>query len=142
MKKLSGGILAALLVTVVSTSASAQLRSGEEVYNSLCVACHETGVAHAPKTGNSKEWAPLIEEGQAVLTADAFIGVRAMPAQGGDENLSLEEFARAVAWLARSAGGDWKDPDATMMHNIRHAAWEQLEERIQAKKDLRDSLAD
>ena len=44
---------------------------------------------------------------------------RARPPKGGRANLSLEEFARATAWMARSAGADWPDPDAAMLEEIR-----------------------
>lgn len=132
--------LIALLLALGSTSAMAQMRTGESVYQSLCMACHDTGVAHAPKRGDAQAWKPLIEEGQAVLSAHAFIGVRAMPAQGGDSDLSLEDFSRAVAWMARSAGGNWQDPDAAMMQSIRIEAEMRLDQEIQEKQKLKANL--
>ncbi len=87
-------------------SISPHLRSGEQVYRQVCVACHETGVAHAPKFKDAQAWAPLIQEGQAVLTGHAWVGVRAMPAQCGDQKLTLVDFSRAVAYMATQAGGD------------------------------------
>ncbi len=126
---------------VLAAPAMAQpLRSGEAVYRAVCMACHDTGVAHAPKMGDAAAWKPLIEEGQDVLSAHAFVGVRAMPARGGDEKLSLEEFSRAVAWLARSAGGNWQDPDAAMMHRIRVEAEKRLDDDIRAKQELKAAL--
>jgi cytochrome c5 len=35
-------------------------RSGEQIYKAVCGACHETGVANAPKTGDKAAWAPRI----------------------------------------------------------------------------------
>lgn len=70
-----------------------------------------------------------------MLTAHAWVGVRAMPPRGGDPNLSLEEFARAVAYMARSAGADWKDPDDEMLEEIR----EEEEDRIEALRDAEAS---
>ena len=93
--------------------------SGKEVYREVCMACHGTKFEKAPQLGDREAWAPLIEEGQAVLTAHAWVGVRQMPPRGGDNSLSLEEFARAVAYMARAAGGDWKDPDDAMLAKIR-----------------------
>lgn len=61
--------LIAALAGSCSLSALAQaqpqtpLRTGEAVYQSICIACHATGVAHAPKLGDSQAWKPLIEEG-------------------------------------------------------------------------------
>jgi len=100
-------------------SALAQtLKSGEQVYKETCFACHSTKVEKAPQFGDKKTWAPLIKEGQHVLTAHAWVGVRNMPPKGGKADLGLEEFARAVAYMARSAGGNWKDPDAAMIKRI------------------------
>lgn len=114
--------------------------SGEQVYQRTCFACHQSGVAHAPAFGDAKAWAPLIEEGQAVLTAHAFVGVRAMPERGGDDKLSLEEFARAVAYMARQAGGNWQDPDRALMFAIRAEAQKRLDREIAAKQKLRKEL--
>jgi cytochrome c5 len=93
--------------------------SGEQVYKQVCMACHAAGVANAPKFGDRAAWTPLIKEGQDVLTAHAWVGVRAMPPKGGRADLSLDAFARATAYMARAAGGSWKDPDAAMLARIR-----------------------
>ena len=131
-------VLAGALLS--TAPALAQSRSGEAIYKAVCVACHDSGVAHAPKLGDASAWKPLIEEGQHVLSAHAFVGVRAMPAQGGDDKLSLEEFSRAVAWMARHSGGDWQDPDAAMMHRIRVEAEKRLDVDIKAKQKLKADL--
>ncbi|MDP1907743.1 MAG: c-type cytochrome, partial [Hyphomicrobium sp.] len=90
-----------------------------QVYKETCFACHATGAAGAPKFGDKKKWAALIKEGQPVLTAHAWVGVRGKPAKGGKADLSLEEFARATAYMARAAGGTWKDPDAKALSRIK-----------------------
>ncbi|MGA0024965.1 MAG: hypothetical protein ACO3F9_10000 [Burkholderiales bacterium] len=51
-----------------------------------------------------------------------------MPAKGGNPNLSLEEFARAAAYMARAAGGNWKDPDAKMLAAIRSEEKKRIEQ--------------
>lgn len=86
-------------------------KSGKEVYDAVCAACHSTGVLNAPKLGDKAAWAKLIAEGQATLTADAMKGVRQMPPRGGNPNLSDAEFARAVVYMANAAGADWKAPE-------------------------------
>lgn len=118
----------------------AQNRTGESIYQTVCMACHETGVARAPKVGDLATWKPLIDEGQHQLTAHAFVGVRAMPSKGGDDKLTLEEFARAVAWMANQAGANWKDPDADMMQHIRDEAEKRLDKEIRAKQKLQAIL--
>ncbi len=44
-----------------------------------------------------------------------------MPARGGHDDLSIEEFSRAVAHMANAAGADWKDPtgNAVVLGRIR-----------------------
>lgn len=103
---------------VSAAPAPAALRSGEQVYKSVCLACHASGVAGAPKAGEPGGWTALAGEGQAMVTAHGWVGIRGMPPKGGRADLSLEEFARATAWMARSAGVDWPDPDAAMLDAI------------------------
>lgn len=110
------------------TAVAVALKSGEQVYQEVCQACHGAGVANAPKAGEPGGWTKLFEEGQAVVTAHGWVGVRGMPAKGGRPDLSLEEFARATAWMARSAGGDWQDPDEAMLEVIREEEVKRIEE--------------
>ena len=92
---------------------------GEKTYKQVCMACHASGIAKAPKTGDAASWTKLFVEGQAVVTAHGWVGIRGMPAKGGRADLALEDFARATAFMARSAGGDWQNPDEAMMTAIR-----------------------
>lgn len=115
-------------------------RSGEQVYQSVCVACHETGVANAPKFRDRAAWEPLVAEGQHELTGHAWVGVRAMPARGGRADLSLAEFARAVAYMARGAGASWKDPDARLLAGIAREADKRLAESIKEQQAMRREL--
>ncbi len=113
---------------IVVATGKAPLKSGEQVYREVCMACHATGVADAPKFGDDDDWEDLIEEGQARVTAHGWVGMGAMPPRGGRADLTQEEFARAVAWMARHAGGDWSDPDAAMLHAIREEEEDRIEE--------------
>jgi cytochrome c5 len=115
-------------------------KTGEQVYRTVCMACHETGVAHAPKLGDKAAWAPLIAEGQHVLTAHAWVGVRAMPARGGSADISLAEFSRAVAHMARGSGGNWKDPDAKLLLQIVTEADKRLAKTIKEQQDMQREL--
>ena len=113
---------------------------GQQVYQSVCIACHETGVAHAPKFGDRSAWEPLIAEGQSVLTGHAWVGVRAMPARGGSTDISLQDFARAVAYMARNAGADWQDPNPVVMKNIIREADQRLIETIKEQQAMQREL--
>jgi cytochrome c5 len=116
-----------------ATPAASSVQTGAQIYQQTCAACHASGVANAPKLGDTKTWKPLIAEGQDVLTAHAWVGVRGMPAKGGRPDLSLDEFSKAVVYMARAAGGQWQDPDRKMMDKIRQE--EQL--RIASLKNKR-----
>lgn len=85
-------------------------RSGEEVYNNLCASCHEAGLLEAPKTGDAADWAPRIAQGFDTMTSNAINGIRAMPPRGGGSDLTDAEVARAVAYLANSAGANFTPP--------------------------------
>jgi cytochrome c5 len=122
-------VIAALLVSAPALAD----KSVEEVYRGVCAACHSTKFDKAPQFGDRKAWAPLIKEGQHVLTAHAWVGVRNMPPRGGNNDLELEEFARAVAYMARQAGGKWQDPDAAMLAKIRAEEKKRLAQ-MKAKK--------
>lgn len=66
-----------------------------------------------------KVWEKLRKEGPHVVTAHGWVGVRAMPAQGGRPDLSLQEFADAVTWMARASSTPWPDADDAQLARIR-----------------------
>lgn len=86
--------------------------SGEGTYKAVCASCHGQAFPKAPQVGNKTQWAPLIREGQVTLTAHGYVGVRGMPAKGGQPDLTLEAFAEAVNHMVNQSGGNWKTPDA------------------------------
>ncbi|MDP3701156.1 MAG: c-type cytochrome [Hylemonella sp.] len=117
-----------VLPAAVHAQTAPALKSGEQVYRETCMACHGPGLANAPRVGDKKVWAKLNAEGQAMVTAHGWVGMRAMPPKGGRKDLSLEEFARAVAWMARGSGGNWQDPDARMLERIRGEEVKRIEQ--------------
>ena len=62
--------------------AAAEPKSGEEIYNGSCMACHASGAAGAPKVGDAAAWAPRIAQGKDKLLANAIGGLNAMPPKG------------------------------------------------------------
>lgn len=99
-------------VVVKAGGSASEERSGKVVYETVCTACHSTGALNAPKLGDKAAWGKLIAEGQAKITTDGMKGVRQMPARGGNPDLTDNEFARAVVYMANAAGANWKDPVA------------------------------
>lgn len=80
-------------------AASGEPRDGATVYDSGCAACHATGAAGAPKTGDAAAWAPRIGKGMDTLVKHAYEGFNAMPAKGMCSNCSEEEIAAAVEYI-------------------------------------------
>ncbi len=78
-------------------------RSGEAIYIAACKACHEAGVAGAPKTGDKAAWTPRIATGTAAMLKTATNGKGAMPPRGGAADLSDAELKSAVEYLAGKA---------------------------------------
>lgn len=77
---------------------------GEALYaSSGCVACHASGVAGSPMLGDSEAWAARLEKGADELYASAINGIGAMPAKGGNPNLSDEEVMAVVDYLMAEA---------------------------------------
>jgi cytochrome c5 len=85
-------------------------RSGKQIVDAVCSACHATGALNAPKIGDKAAWGKLITEGHDELTQAAIKGVRQMPARGGSPDLTDAEVARAVAFMANQAGANFKEP--------------------------------
>lgn len=98
---------APVVETVEKPEPVAVAMSGPQVYNSACLACHGAGVAGAPVLGDAAQWAPRIAQGMEVLTKHAIEGYSGeqgyMPPKGGRMDLSDEEVAAAVEYMAAEA---------------------------------------
>ena len=88
-------------------------KSGKEIVDAVCGACHTTGALNAPKIGDKAAWAPYLREGLEHLTQIAIKGVRQMPPRGGSPDLSDIEIARSIAFMANQSGANFKEPAAT-----------------------------
>lgn len=91
---------------------SSEPLTGEQVYQKLCMSCHEAGLAGAPKKGDNAAWAPRIAQGESTLFKHALEGFNAMPAKGGNPDLSDLEVERAVVFMANASGGKLAEPAA------------------------------
>lgn len=85
-------------------------QSGADVYATTCIECHGSGKFQAPLFGYARQWKKLIREGLNDLVPSALAGIRKMPAKGGNPDLSDEEIARAVIYMANAAGGRFAEP--------------------------------
>src|SRR5690606_13847066 len=96
--------------SLVDANAPKVFKTGQQVYESTCVACHGAGVAGAPKLGDNAAWAPFIKAGYEDMVNKAIHGVGAMPPKGGNPSLSDFEVARAVVYIANKSGASFEEP--------------------------------
>jgi cytochrome c5 len=95
-----------------ASAAASGPRSGEDIVKSACLACHQAGVANAPKIGDKAAWGPRIKTGLNGMLAVAIKGKGAMPPRGGVADLSDFELSRAIVHMANQSGGGLKEPAA------------------------------
>lgn len=79
-------------------------KPGNEVYNSVCVVCHVTGVANAPKLEDKAAWEPRAVTGVAALVQSVLKGKGAMPPKGGAMTLGEADIENAVRYMLEQAG--------------------------------------
>lgn len=75
---------------------------GKKIYESVCVACHGSGAAGAPKFGDKAAWAPRLKVGLDEVQKIATKGLNAMPPKGGFGG-SDAEFRAAIEYMANAA---------------------------------------
>lgn len=78
------------------TAAAAGPRSGADVYNASCNACHGPGVLGAPKVGDAAAWGPRLEKGFDTVLQNAINGFNAMPPRGTCASCSDEDIKAAI----------------------------------------------
>ena len=80
---------------------------GKGVYDMACQACHNPGIAGAPKTGDKAAWVSRIDQGMDTLNGHAINGYQGadgvMPAKGGNMSLSNDDVINAVAFMVESS---------------------------------------
>ncbi len=85
---------------------SAKARSGEEVYQASCMACHSSGVANAPKPDDKAAWESRVATGLDAMIKIAIDGKGAMPARGGNPAITDEEIKAVILYMTKKAGFD------------------------------------
>jgi len=82
--------------------------AGKATYDSICVACHGSGIPGIPQLGDAAAWAPRIEQGNDTLYERAINGYTGssgmpMPAKGGNPSLSDDDVKAAVDYIVSSS---------------------------------------
>jgi len=98
-------------VEVKDVNDVAAMKTGEQVFQAQCSACHATGAAGAPKFGDAGAWGPRIKSGVEALLNSALKGKGNMPPQGGGD-FSDYEIHRAVVYMADAGGAKFDEPKA------------------------------
>ncbi len=100
MNKILYKLLLAMGFLLACTNTFAE-RSGEQVYQSVCVGCHMPGVAGAPKPGDSKAWNARYGGDIEKLLVGAKKGINVMPPKGSCSNCSDEELKAAIIHMLK-----------------------------------------
>ena len=93
-----------LFVAAVLTSAALSVwAEAPAKYQTSCFACHSTGAAGAPKTGDAAAWAPRLEKGMDALLASVKNGLNGMPPRGICMDCSDDEYKALIEFMAAPA---------------------------------------
>lgn len=92
------------LILVGLTASSALMISfgalatdGKEIYSKSCALCH--GSLSPKLVGDKAAWEPRIKQGSEALVASVMKGKGAMPAKGGNANLTEADAKAAVEYM-------------------------------------------
>jgi cytochrome c5 len=98
------GTVPAATTASAQPAAAAGPRSGEQIYNSYCMACHGTGMPGAPQLGDSAAWNDRASKGIDGLLSSATTGLNAMPPKGTCADCSQDELEGAIQYMLSEAG--------------------------------------
>lgn len=83
--------------------APAAARSGAEIVAASCGACHNAGVAGAPKIGSKGDWEARAKAGMDTMMAAVVNGKGIMPPRGGGD-FSDDELKAAIIDMMSNSG--------------------------------------
>ena len=83
-------------------AAPAKPKDGKAVYDTVCMACHLTGAANAPKLGDKAAWAPRIATGKDAMFQAVVKGKGAMPPKAGAADLKDADIKAAIDYMLAS----------------------------------------
>jgi cytochrome c5 len=108
MQKIRGALISTVAIITAAGAWGAD-RSGREVVDQVCAACHADGKDSAPRIGDLPAWAQRAQGGFDKLSEHAISGKNKMPAHGGKSTLTDLEITRAIASML--SGGLAVDPN-------------------------------
>jgi cytochrome c5 len=90
----------------VGTKIAASERPAEQIAESACLKCHETGEKGAPKLSDQAAWRQRASKGLDALTKTVIRGHGNMPARGGLADLTDAELKATIAYLIKRVGAN------------------------------------
>ena len=98
-------VVAVLVIPV--TAEAADIEAGKAKVQTVCAACHGTGITGAPKLGDKAAWGPRLAQGPGTLDKHAIEGFQGkagyMPPKGGRTDLSDQSVVNAVEHMVAAA---------------------------------------
>ena len=92
------------IAAVLPEQARPNFKRGQEVYFQVCLVCHETGRASAPKIGSAGNWYNrALESGLQTLYDRTYDGFNNMPKFGGCVNCTKNDIISAVDYMVRGS---------------------------------------
>lgn len=92
-----------LLAVCMTVAASAAIAQAPDKYQASCFACHSTGAAGAPKTGDAAAWEPRLAKGMDALVESVKKGMGAMPPTGLCADCTDEQYRALIEYMAAPA---------------------------------------
>ena len=74
-------------------------RTGEQVWEEVCLGCHDTGMMDAPLGGSGEFKDRLAKKGMDKLVENAMKGLDEMPAMGSCNDCSESEIRAAIKFM-------------------------------------------
>ena len=91
-----------LLVAAFILSSNVTFADAAALYKTACFACHDGGIAGAPKFANKKLWAPRIATGIDAMVKTVITGKGAMPPKGNSQ-MTEAQIREVVEYMAGAA---------------------------------------
>jgi cytochrome c5 len=92
-------LISSVIMFCLLSSAQAEMRSGEQLYEAACKICHQAGVAGAPKKGDEEWVLRVTNKGMDTLVNSVENGLNSMPAGGGCNDCAREEIINAIQYM-------------------------------------------
>ena len=102
--------LSLMLLVAIGLACQQAGADAESDYDHTCAACHNLGVAGAPRIGDAAAWRDRIARGESTLLENAINGYTGedgvMPPKGGFTHLSDEQVKAIVAHMVSRSSGE------------------------------------